>query len=99
MTIQQRFEDFHAANPHVYTLFKRYAYDLMKAGHRRLSANLIVNRIRWESAVTTTGSGWHVAAGKPFLINDNFSNRYARMFVQQFPMHADKFEFRSTRSP
>lgn len=99
MTIQERFEEFDAANPHVYTLFKRYAYELIRAGHKKLSANLIVNRIRWESATTTTGSGWHVTAGKPFLINDNFSNRYARKFVADFPKLMDRFEFREIRTP
>lgn len=99
MTNEERFDEFHAANPHVYTLFKRYAYELITAGHRKLSSKLIVERVRWEALVSTTGSGWHVAAGKPFLINNDFTAHYARKFAEDFPRLAGRFEFRTIRTP
>ena len=33
-----------------------------------------------------------------FKINDAYSSRYARLFVADFPQHADKIEFRELRS-
>lgn len=99
MTVKANFDRFHAANPHVYRLFARYAYELLKAGHTRLSSKLIVNRIRWEQDITTTGSGLHVVTRAPFLIDDRFTAWYARKFIADFPMHSSKFELRNIRVP
>ena len=99
MTVEAKFDAFHAANPHVYKWFKQFAYELLKAGHTMLSSKMIVNRIRWECAISTTGSGWHVAARKPFLIDDRFTAWYSRKFCADFPMLAGKFEQRTIRRP
>ena len=99
MTVEAKFNTFHAANPHVYRLFMRFAYELMKAGHKKLSSKLIIERIRWEAAISTTGAGWHVAAGRPFLIDNRFTAWYSRKFCDDFPMHKDKFEQRVIRTP
>ncbi len=99
MTVQDKFDAFHRDNPHVYSLFKRFAYEAIKAGATRISSKLIINRIRWEAAITTTGAGWHVSAGKRFLIDDRFTAWYARKFTENFPKLADYLEFRAIRTP
>lgn len=99
MTTEEKFKVFDAANPHVYELFKQFARDALKAGAKRMSSKLIINRIRWECAVSTTGSGWHVAAGKKFLIDDRFTPWYARKFIGEFPSAAKIFELREIRTP
>lgn len=99
MTVRDRFLAFHAANPHVYSLYKRFAYEAIKTGATRISSKLIINRIRWESAITTTGAGWHVVAGKKFLIDDRFTPWYARQFIVDFPKLAGKLELREIRTP
>lgn len=53
--IDARFAEFHAANPHVFILFRTYAQELWNAGHRKGSAELIIQRIRWQTAIETRG--------------------------------------------
>lgn len=99
MTVKDRFLAFHAANPQVYSLYKRFAYEALTAGATRISSKLIINRIRWETAITTTGAGWHVAASKKFLVDDRFTPWYARLLIEDFPKLASRLEFREIRTP
>lgn len=102
MTIQEQFELFHAANPHVYSLYLHFTKQLLKLGHKRLSPRFIMERIRWEMMVPTlptSGSGWHVAAGKPFKINNNFSSRYARLLISRYAKLDSVFETREIKTP
>lgn len=99
MTVQEKFEAFHAANPHVYSLFKRFAYELLKTGAKKISSKLIIERIRWECHVATTGAGWHIEASKKFLIDNRFTAWYARKFIEDFPKLATRFELREIRTP
>jgi hypothetical protein len=102
LTTQERFELFHAANPHVYEMFVHFMKELLRRGHRRISPNFIVDRIRWEMmapTIATPGSGWHVAAGKPFKINDHFASRYARLVIKRHPAAAKVIELREIRTP
>jgi hypothetical protein len=101
LTTQERFELFHAANPHVYEMFIYFFKELLKRGHTRVSPNFIVDRIRWEMmvpTVATRGAGWHVAGGKPFKINDHFASRYARLVIQHYPAAAKVIELRKIRT-
>ena len=93
----KRFVAFHTANPQVYELYKRFAFEALEAGIDRLSTNFIMQRIRWEVDIVTRGAGWNPRAGKPFKINDHTAPYFARLFVMDYPMHADKFEFRKIK--
>ena len=42
---------WHKDNPHVYELFEKFTMQAINRGHNRLSAWLIVNRIRWETMI------------------------------------------------
>ena len=99
MTVEDKFKAFHDANPHVYFLYKAFAYEAFKAGATKISSKLIVERIRWETAVKTTGTGWHVAAGKKFLIDNRFTAWYARKFIEDFPKLAKRLEIRAIKTP
>jgi hypothetical protein len=101
-TIQERFDLYHAANPHVYRMYLHFTKQLLRLGHKRISPRFVLERIRWEmmvSTVATPGVGWHVAAGKPFKINDHFSSRYARLLIAQYPKLSAVFEIRGLRAP
>lgn len=100
-TTQERFEDFHAANPHVYELFVHFMKELLRAGHKRISPNFIVDRIRWEMMFPTvsTPGGWHVSGKRPFKINDHFSSRYARLVIERHPAAAKVIELRAIKTP
>lgn len=80
------FEQFDADNPKVWELFVRFTFDVIKAGHERFSADSILHRIRWETAIKTTD--------EHFKINNNFSADYARKFMLQFPEYDGFFELR-----
>ena len=99
MTIEAKFRAFDAANPHIYALFRRFAYELLSAGVTRISSKAIIERIRWESRIATTGAGWHVARGKKFLIDNRFTAHYARKFAEDFPKLAGKLEMREMKVP
>lgn len=76
-TTRQRWLDWHAANQHVYELFKQFTFEAIDKGHRRLSAWLVVNRIRWETTVETNGGD--------FKISNDFIAYYARLFMDEHP--------------
>jgi hypothetical protein len=82
-TERQRWLEWHAANPHVYDLFKRFTFEAIDRGHRKLSAWLIVNRIRWETTVETMGGD--------FKISNNFIAYYARLFMDEHPEYRGFF--------
>ena len=99
MTVEEKFEAFHAANPHVYSMFKRFALELLKAGATRISSKLIIERIRWETSIATSGAGWNTLAKKKFLIDNRFTAWYARRFIHDFPKGEKIFEIRVIRKP
>ena len=68
--------DFHEANPHVYDLIERFAFEAIAAGHKHYSMMAIIQRVRWHTMVETEG-------GDTFKINNNFSPYYSRQFLQQ----------------
>ena len=68
---------WHNKNPHVYELFERFTMSAISRGHTRLSAWLVVNRIRWETTVETSGSD--------FKISNDYIAYYARLFHAQNP--------------
>lgn len=74
---RQRWLEWHRSNPQVYELFKEFTFQATRRGHRRLSAWLVVNRIRWETAVETSGGD--------FKISNDFIAYYARLFMDENP--------------
>ena len=85
---QERFDRFHAENPHVYQLFKRFTFEAIKSGRERFSARTVIHRIRWYTTVETEDP-------QGFKINNNWSPFYARMFVRDHPGHDSFFEVRT----
>ena len=77
-TIQKKFERYHELHPDVYQLFLQYARELKVAGCTQYSSDAILHRIRWHKAI----SGGDDSG---FKINNNFSSRYARKAIANFP--------------
>lgn len=86
MTIQLDFEQFHDSNPGVYEEFCRLAFEGAAAGRTRVSSKFIFEMLRWHGRLPKTSSG--------YKFNNSFTSRYSRMFIAQFPVHADLFEVR-----
>ena len=79
-TLGDRFDSFDRENPDIYTMFVGFTFEAINAGRARLSAWLIVNRIRWETTINTTGD-------EEFKISNDFIALYSRKFMKQFPEH------------
>ena len=88
--LEQQFERFHAENPHVYRLFCQFAFEVIRAGHRRFSARTIWERMRWELRVQTRRSG-------AFKLNDHYPPYYARKFMKDHPNHRGLFATRAVK--
>lgn len=87
-TVEERFEAYHAENPHVYQQFKTFA--LQSAARRpRFSARAIFHRMRWQSMIE---------GNDEFKINNNYSPYYARMFEDEYPDMEGFFEKRKVQS-
>ena len=89
-TIQEQFLTFHRKNPAIYDYFKQFALEMQRS-RGLISANMVINRIRWEVMVKTKSDDG-------FKVNNNFSSRYARMFIDEFPEHKDRISFREVRT-
>lgn len=84
----RRFAEFDALNPVVWALFQRFTNDLLAVGYRHGSADAVLHRVRWETAIGMGDQG--------FKINNNFTPYYARKYHQKYP-HREGF-FRLRRS-
>lgn len=92
-TIDERFAAFDAAAPEVYRLFVFFARQLREAGHTRYSSDALLHRVRWHFAVKGP------RAGEAYKINNNFSSRYARKLMEEYPDEfAGFFECRKLRA-
>jgi len=76
-------EDYHRENPMVWEYFKKFSFEAIAKGRSRISHWLIINRIRWEVYIVTTG--------EEFKISNNYIAFYARLWQQTFPKHKDLF--------
>lgn len=99
-TIQQAFDEFHANNGHVYQKFKELALKAINKGKKKISFKMILNVIRWEHFLQTNEQTELFLENEKvkFKINDAYGSRYARLFIKEFPEHADKIELRELRS-
>lgn len=84
--IREQFFIFHDANPHIFKLFEKYAAELKQTGRRHYGANIIIERIRWHQAVSTTD--------QEFKINNNHAPMYARLLILVDPSYRAFFRLR-----
>ena len=84
------FEQYHTDNPQIYSIFKRFALEAIGKGHKRLSAEMIYNRIRWETPISAKDGN--------FKLNNDMKPFYSRMFLKEFPQYKDFFEVRRSKA-
>lgn len=75
--IQERFENFHKANPDVYTKLVALARQVKATGRSKYGIETLFSRLRWHFEIETTGD--------QFKLNDHFTSRYARLIMEQEP--------------
>ena len=88
--LDKQFERYHAENPHVFELFRRFAFMAKNSGRTKYSARAIYHRMRWHMDIEVKGDD--------YKLNNNYSSRYARLLIQKFPEFEGFFETRTLRS-
>jgi len=89
MTLKDKFDAWDAENPEVYKLFCKFTLQAAARGHKRLSAWMIVNRIRWETSVVTSGNDYKVS--------NDFIALYARKFMKEHPQYEGFFSLKTMK--
>lgn len=90
LTIQQRFELFHRANPWVYRALEHLVIEHLSRGRKKLGIGMLFEVLRWEWAKSTTGSD--------FKLNNNYRSRYVRLLLERHPEWDGVFELRSLQA-
>lgn len=92
LTIRQRFEIFHDANPTVFSALRQMALQLKARGARRGSMKALMETLRWlhQLTVNPDDSG--------FKLNNNFTALYARLLMDREPALEGFFETRARRA-
>ena len=90
MSIQEKFDKFDKENPTVYVLFLQQVLKAISKGKNKISEKSVLGFIRWEIQFQTTGD--------TYKINDIYTSRYARKFVENHPEYKNVFNFRNLRS-
>ena len=90
-TVDERFAAFHRANPHIYRKLVNLCREVKGAGHEHYSVKALFERLRW----------WHhieLKSKEPFVLNNDFTSRYARAIMMCEPDLSCFFEVRKLRS-
>ena len=89
--IQLTFERFHRDNPLIYRQFCVMVVEAKRKGWTRWSADAIFHVLRWEF--------WGPPeAGEDHALNNDFTSRYARLYMAQHPGGRGFFEVRKLRA-
>ena len=78
--------EWHKNNPQVYEKFKLYTFDAISSGRKNYSHWAIINRIRWNAEIETSGGD--------FKISNDHICFYARLFHAQFPEYDGFFKLK-----
>lgn len=76
LTLPERFEAFHAANPHVAHALELLAGQWLHS-HQLVSMAAMFERLRWESGIVTEGSA--------YKLDNSFRAFYSRLLMDRRP--------------
>lgn len=89
-SLDDQFNAFHKANPHVYQALKRLALQLARRGHRRIGIKMLFEVLRWQYAMSTNDPA------SDYKLNNNYTSFYARLLDAE-PELRGMFELRTQR--
>ena len=89
LTIAERFEMFHAANPHVADTLEALAAQWL-ARHDRVGMKAVYEQARWSSGIHTDGDVWR--------LNNSWTAHYARLLITRRPEWSEAFRLRELRA-
>lgn len=79
LTLQQRFELFHDANPWVYEALVDMTWGLVKRGRLRVGIGMLYEALRWQYMLRTEDPT------SEFKLNNDYRSRYARLIEEREP--------------
>lgn len=91
-SIQESFDEFHTNNPIVYEMIEEQVLKAYHSGKKKISIKMIINWIRWNTFLDTTDNN------STYRINDAYTSRYARIFIDRNPSLSTFIEIRDLRS-
>ncbi len=86
MSLQDRFNTFHAENPHVLDTLLSLAQEAHTHGFKRIGIGMLYERARWELSLQTQGD--------VYRLNNDYRAFYARLIVDADPSLAGLFAMR-----
>lgn len=90
-SIADRFAEFHAKSPEVYSTLVALARQwVARTGRRRLGIATLFERARWELAISTSDPD--------FKLNNSYRAYYARLIMRAEPDLADLFATRESEA-
>lgn len=87
---ERKFAEYDAENAHVWAAFERFTFEAIDAGLKHYSADAVLHRVRWETAVAERGG--------EFKANNNFTSFYSRKWAKTHPEFADFFRRRRSKA-
>jgi hypothetical protein len=93
LTIQERFERFHAANPQVYRALREMALGLKARGHERIGVKMLWEALRYRYMA----EGVSPVGGDVYRLNNIYTSRYARLLAAE-PGLRGLFEMRELKA-
>ena len=88
LTLDERFDLFHEANPHVADALEHLA-ETWLLRHRRVGVKFLTEQARWLS-----GTDFETT-GEPWRLNNSYTSRYARLLLARRPEWQGRIETRS----
>lgn len=88
-SIESRFWKYERSHPEVYRELVRLCHEWRAAGGAQWSIKGAFEVLRWQRHVTQRD------ADSPWLLNNSFTSRYARLVLEREPDLADIFETRA----
>ena len=89
-SIEERFAQFHASNPHVLTALETLAADFLAAGRERIGIGMLFEVLRYQSGIRTTGD--------VYALNNDYRALYVRLMLERHPEWQPAFETRARRA-
>ncbi len=83
----EKFIAFDQNNPLVWSLYQRFALEMIALNHEHYSSDAVLHRVRWETAMQTVDVG-------RWKIDNNYTAFYARKFHAVYPEYGDFFRLR-----
>jgi len=88
-SLEEKFRSYEQKNPHVYEEFEKNTLELAKAGVRKTSAWLVINKMRWDSMLRVDT--------QDYKIPNDFISIYARRFMKKYPHYDGIFTVKSSK--